>query len=76
MQWYAEFVVGLEQLGIHLIEALWRVRLTFGRRVIRNSPVVDRGMMHMRPTRFPHLEPVLVRFETPVQQKLGLVFFP
>src|SRR5262245_26883098 len=68
-----ELFVGPEQLGVHFIEALWLLAPLRGG-VIVNLLVVDLGIGHARPGRFPLLRllPEPERFQTPVEKPLRL----
>ena len=66
----AQFVEGLAQLGVHLLEALGS-RLGLGRSVVANGLIVDFGNRQVGPVG--HLEgfPVGIRLEAEVEQPLG-----
>ena len=68
----AEFFVGLEQFGVYLIEALRSIGFSLGRRVVRNTLIIDRIEAHVRPGRFAHGEPVSKGLQAPLGQKRGL----
>ena len=68
----AELLVGLEQLGIDIVEAS-QGSLGPGRRVVAKGLVVDRTVPDVGPVvRLGHLEPAAVGLEPPVEQPLGL----
>ena len=67
----AELLVGLENLGIDLVERLRPVVL-LGRRVVIEVLVVDRAEIHPRPGRLAHGEPAAIGLEPPGQHPLGL----
>ena len=48
-----ELLVGLEQLGIDLVQALRPVLLLLGRRVVDDRLVVDRRVVDVRPASAP-----------------------
>ena len=68
----AQFLEGLHQLGIGLVEAIER-RLLLRGTVVVAVLVVDLGVVHMRPVRLLHLQPKAVGFKPPLQHPLGLV---
>lgn len=69
----AEFVEGVEQLGVDLIETLFEL---FGLRggVIADSLEVDGGNVEMRPVGWREGEEIAVSVEAELQQPFGLVF--
>ena len=68
-----DFFIGFEQLGIDFVQALGRVIAGFRRRIIGNR-LVDGRVMHARPARLGHRQPVPIGRQTPLQQKLGFLF--
>ena len=72
-QWDAELLVGLQQLRIHLVQALGAVFLALGRGVINDVLVVDGRVVDVRPGGLLHGQPVPVGLEAPFQQPLRLV---
>ncbi len=73
MQGDAELVVGFDQLRVDFIEALGSVLHRFGRGEIGDFVEFDRRVLHMRPFRLSHLQPVAVGLQAPFEQPLGLV---
>src|SRR3712207_1500945 len=69
LEWNAELLIGLDQLGIHLVQTSER-RLAFGCGVVADRLVVDRIVLDVRPVRLGHLEPPAVRPEPPLKQPL------
>ena len=69
----AEFLVGAQQLRIHLVEAL-EDRFLFRRREIRDRLEVDLRMMHRRPFRRRHTQPVPKRLQAVFEHPLGFLF--
>src|SRR5215211_1948904 len=67
----AELLVGLEDLGVDLVERLERIPL--GRGIIIDVLVVDRPVIDARPFRLALRQPVTIGFEPPVQHPFGLV---
>ena len=68
----AELLVGLEEFGIDLVEALGGVLLGLGRRPVADGLVVDRRVVHQRPGGLGHRLPVAKGLQPPLQQPLGL----
>jgi len=64
--------VGLEDLGIDLVERL-RAVLLLGRGVVIEVLVIDRAVAHPRPARLAHSEPAAIGVEPPSEHPLGLV---
>ena len=73
----AEFRIGLQQLGIDLVEAVER-GLLLGRGVVDDVLVVDGIELDVGPLGLAllarHLEPILQGFQAPLQHELGLAF--
>src|SRR5262249_37915037 len=69
----AELFVGLEQLGIDLLEAFWAIFLGFGGRVVNNVLVIDWRVMYIGPGGFAHGLPVAVGLETPIEEPFRLM---
>ena len=72
VQRHPELLVGLEQLRVHLVEALRAVLLLLRRRVVRDRLVVDRRVVDVRPGRLVHREPVPVGLEPPLGHPVRL----
>ncbi len=72
VQRHPELLVGLEQLGVDLVQALRRVLPLPDRRVVRDRLVVDRLVADVRPARLLHGEPVAEGLEPPFGHPLGL----
>ncbi len=72
MQRDAQLLVGLEQLGVHLVEALGLVFLTLGRAEIRDRLIVDGRIVQMGPGRRGHLQPLTVGVQAPIEHPLRL----
>ena len=75
----AEFLVGAQQFGVDLVQAL-RSFFLLGRRVVDDVLVVDVRVVNLRPAlaRLPsrwivHLQPVPVGLQAPLEQPLRLV---
>src|SRR5262245_6058422 len=68
----AELLVGLEDLGIDLVERLRSV-LLLGRGVVIDVLVIDRGVGHARPAGLAHGQPAPIGVEPPGEHPLGLV---
>ncbi len=68
----AELVVGLEDLGVDLVERL-RAVLLLRRRIIIEVLVGDRGVLNPGPGRLPHGQPAAIGVEPPGEHPLGLV---
>ncbi len=68
----AELLVGLEQLRIHLVQALGRVVLGLGRRIVGDGLVVDGRVVDVGPSGLLHAEPVSVGPKSPFEQEGGL----
>ncbi len=68
----AELLVGAQQLGIDLFQALRPVVIGLGRRIVADRLVVDRRVLDPRPARLLHRAPALERLEPPRGQPLGL----
>ena len=58
VQRHAELGVGLQQLRVDFLQALGRIRLGLGRRVIGDGVVIDGRVVQVRPVRFAHVAPV------------------
>ena len=67
-----QLLVGLEQLRVYLVEALRCIGVDLRRRVVGDGPIVDGGMVNVRPARLGHGEPMAIGLQAPVQQELGL----
>ena len=68
VQRHAELVVGLQQLGIHLIQTLGPILiLRARRRVVADALIINRLILYMRPARFLHRLPMPKRLEPPVE---------
>src|SRR6202008_704360 len=52
-----QFLKGLEQLGVHLVQAI-ELRHHFGSRVVTDGLIVDRAVVHVGPVWLGHLQPV------------------
>ena len=72
LQRNAELGIGLEQLGVHLVEAL-RSRRALGGCVVINVLEVDLRIAHLGPGRLLHLQPAAIGLETALQHPGGLV---
>ena len=68
-----ELFIGLEQLRIDLVETLGGVLAALRRGVIDDVLIVDPRIVHVRPLRLRHREPVAVSLETPREHELGFV---
>ena len=73
MQWNTELLVGGEQFGIHLVEALRAVLEVFRRRVVGDGLVIDLRVVHVGPLRGLHATPLAIGREAPFEQPLRLV---
>src|SRR6185437_1503304 len=60
------------QFRINFVQALRPVTFLLWSGVINNALIVDQLVMHLRPDRFRHCQPVPVRLEPPVCQPLRL----
>src|SRR5208282_2041208 len=69
----AELLVGLEELGIDLAQALGTL-LRLGCGIVIVLLIVDRRIAHERPARLRHGEPVPEGLEPPRDEPLGLAF--
>src|SRR5262249_15013980 len=67
-----ELLVGLEDLGIDLVERL-RAVLLLRRRVVVDVLIVDRPVFHARPFGLAHGEPAAIGVEPPREHPRGLV---
>ncbi len=72
LQGDAQLVVGIQQLRVHLVQALGSVALLLRRRVIGDGLEVDGRMTHLGPVRLLQGQPVGIGRETPFQQPFGL----
>ena len=63
----AELVVGLPQLGVHLVQGAERLD-GLRRRVVDHVLVVDRRVLHVGPVRLGHLQPPRIRLQPPLEQ--------
>ena len=68
----AELVVGLEDLGVDLVER-FRAVLLLRRGVVVEVLVVDRAVVDARPQRLAHGEPAPIGVEPPREHPLGLI---
>ena len=68
----AELLVRLEELRVHLVEALRGVFLRLGGGVVGDRLVVDGGDGEARPVRFAHLAPASIGIEAPLEHECGL----
>ena len=68
----AELVVGLEDFGVDLVERL-RAVLLLRRRIVIEVLVVDRAVVHARPSGLAHGEPAPIGVEPPREHPLGLI---
>ncbi len=75
MQRDAQLVVGLQQLRIDLIQALWLVGHALWRGVVRYRLIVDIRVFDVRPVRRFHLQPLAVGLQTPLGQPFRLALF-
>ena len=71
MQRNAELFVGFEQLGVDVGEALRPVLVGLGRGEIDDRLIIDRRIVHVRPMRLGHGQPVTVSLQPPLAHKLG-----
>ena len=69
-----QLFIGLQQLGVDLIQALRTVFRLFRRTEIGDCLIVDGGIFQMRPGRRRHLEPLMIGFETPLEHPLWFFF--
>jgi hypothetical protein len=69
-----QLVVGLFDLRIDVIKALWPILVAFWRRVIRNGLEIDGIIMDVLPVGFRHVQPVPIGLKTPFKEPLRLVF--
>ena len=68
-----ELVIGFQQLRIDFVEALGAVFIRFGRRVVRDFLEVDGRVVHMRPFRLLHIEPLAIGAQPPFEHELGFI---
>ncbi len=61
-----ELLECLEQLGVDLFEAV-QLGPLFGSRVIADGLIVDGTVLHVRPVRLGHLQPVAIGLEPPIE---------
>ena len=73
MQRDAQLVVGFQQLGIHFIQALGPVFVRLRSGVIGDLVEIDRRVVHMGPLGFPHIEPLAVCLQAPLEHEFGFV---
>jgi hypothetical protein len=73
VQRHAELLVGREQLGVDILEALGRVGPRARRRVIRDRLVVDVDDPQVRPAGLLHREPVPIGLQSPFQHERGFL---
>ena len=73
VQRHAELLVRLEQLGIHLVEALRAVAFFLGRAVVGDVLKINRWIFHVRPGRAFQFFPVPKCLQPPLEQPLRLV---
>ena len=73
LQGDAELVVGLQQLGIDLVQALGAVLLGLGRGVVNDVLVVDGRVVDVGPGRLLHGQPVAIGLQAPFEQPFRLV---
>ena len=72
----AQLVVGFQKLWIHFVQTLGPVFIAFGRRVITDRLKVDGRVVNVGPGRGLHFLPPAERVKPPLQNKIGLRFFP
>jgi hypothetical protein len=68
----AELLVGLQDLGIDVVER-HGARIVLRRRVVIDLVVLDRRVIDTRPIGLSHRQPAAVRLQTPLEQPSGLV---
>ena len=74
VQRYAQLGVGLQQLGVHFIQALGAVLHTARRGVIGHGVQVNGGIVHMGPLGLFHLPEAAIGLQSPLQQPVRLAF--
>ena len=67
VQWHAQLVIGLQQFGVDLVQALRPVLVRLRRGKIGNGLEVDRVDLQVRPVWLLHFQPFPVRVQTPFQ---------
>ena len=68
----AQLLVGLQQLGVHLVQALGTVGPGFGRGIIGDGLVVYAVVPDVGPVGFGHVQPQAVGLQAPFRQPLRL----
>ncbi len=68
-----QLLVGLQQLRINLLQAPRPIALLLRRGIIHRALVINRRVMHMRPRRLLHRQPMAIRLEPPLQHELRLI---